>query len=312
MLYHKVPAKKMRHCVNYSHKRNDEHFCVICDAKINVQCIGTLWLTISPSTMSGNRLGQTLQPIDGGRHFVLWSNIHDRHIDINMVNEVCRFLKVDSFGVYTHGLDQYGHPHVHIIVGNYHDIRAREMMNRAQKCINNGTEFDTSDIYNPIIEFFNKCETTEGRNCIVTMIMITKLRIKLSPLADIFRFYKSSYYDCFVNIREYFRNNFDDQKFHDIPIKMNSLPILTKNEKHIVSSDFSSFDAYYHMPLTPGEIDEIPDLELAPVHRRQYHVAYGTPLTQESIERMRYLMAQINNENIGEAFDPDLNDNETN
>jgi len=196
MFYHEVNPQLFIKSINFKHKSNNSSDCVICNATQNVTIVNNHITTISPEYMSSDRKGQKYGITHC--HYVIWSRWHDGSVS-------------NEESGYTHVIDQYGHPHLHIIKGEYFDIRANEIRIFCQKMINNNCMPLKSDFYNPIHKFFMNCSYS-GRENLTVAIMICIRKIKMHELFNKL-FYKSSYPKLFKQV--YFKMLIDNEAEFD-------------------------------------------------------------------------------------------------
>lgn len=202
MMYHSVKSVNLMKSVKFIHKRNEERFCVICLARTEVVVMGNYYITISPKYMSGDRAGQTSNVSTGNAHFVVWPILHDKLIDLEHVERAIKSFWPNDFQIFKHGSPQYGHDHVHVIGGSFYDIRAKELMIKSQKSVNNKSNLVKDDFFHPIKVYFKEC-TNVGKSYVIIALIIQKVRISLSIKdIDIALFYKASYPVLFDSIAE--------------------------------------------------------------------------------------------------------------
>jgi hypothetical protein len=202
MTYHKVDFTMYKECVDYKQKRDCTNLCIICRATANVIIFDNRKTTISPITMSGSRARMTYSSA-GGFHYVVWSRTH---ITLPQ-KDFYDFYKCSHVGcgeLYFHIEPQYGHPHVHCMYGNYHNIRAGELLHSLRNKIKKGCVITTSDFYLPLNKFYHNCDST-GQDYILASLLLVHFRVDLSFDDLEFTDFILCNYESTVNvIRNYF------------------------------------------------------------------------------------------------------------
>jgi hypothetical protein len=175
MVWHQMGNDMYMHCVDFKQKNNSSITCVICNGVTNITTTQSCFITLSPEQMSGDRTKMNLDGEDV--HFVKWSFNHDTDIESfykNMMrDETPRRL------VYVHSSMQYGHPHVHIMSGNYHNVRVLEMLRRMRSMIKKGLLIRLHDFYLPIDKFYRNCDKY-GRKVLIACIFLVRYRLNIS------------------------------------------------------------------------------------------------------------------------------------
>ena len=204
MLYHRVEIKHYTKSIKFEHKNSSFDHCVICLANLHIDIFGKYRITMSPEVMSGNRVGMSRDPTKYDCHFVIWSNYHNRKIeDWDIIDSIVSKFWPHGYEIYWHGNPSYGHDHIHIINGEFHDIRAREIMIIAQKCINKDKIISVNDYFHPIRLFYRNC-TFAGRECLIVSYIISRLRLKIdNRRVDLVHFYSMAYMTLYKDIMNF-------------------------------------------------------------------------------------------------------------
>lgn len=174
MKYHNVDESMYKMCLSYDQKGTSKERCVICNSWRNVSLMGPYLTTISPDIMSNGRFRQMYSDKDGNCHYVVWHKEHECRDEFNIDLLPVFYIRGT---VYEHYDYQYGHKHIHVINGGaMHDIRASELLIKANSKNKKGFRLTFSDFYHPICEFYWNC-TNVGQKYIVAAIVLSQLGI---------------------------------------------------------------------------------------------------------------------------------------
>lgn len=187
MIYHSVPKRMYIKSINFKHKGKSYDNCVVCHAKTNIVDIFACFkITYSPDVYTGGREPLAIRDKEN-YHYVVWTYCHEAEID-SMFMSSFKAIAEDypcEMG-FSHGLPQYGHPHMHMIGGDYFDIRAEELLKRVILINREGTTLELSELFHPFDVFYNKCGEY-GKDCIITALVYYNIALDLE--LDIFNIY---------------------------------------------------------------------------------------------------------------------------
>lgn len=165
MVYHGVSPILYHEAVEFKNKADNRNTCVICNARKNVESKKIWWQvymkTTGPGLLTGGRKGHFHDEKTNTGHFVLWTKEHCASFSSDEWSQL-----IDEYGknVFIHGEHQYGHAHVHILLGkDIYDTRAKEMLKTFQKAINWGYLFKLTDLFHPVDLFLAGCSAV-GRS----------------------------------------------------------------------------------------------------------------------------------------------------
>jgi len=201
MIYHGVHHSLYIHSIDFMNKADTSHLCTICNAtrcvKLVTYGLHQFLETTGPGALTGNRVGHSNEDFESC-HFVLWTCHHHNEFT---KEELMSLHGVFGTNIYTHGLPQYGHAHIHIIKGEYfHTVRLRESLELAQKAVNKGRNFSSHDLFQPIDLYLHNCGN-RGRLFYTALLCVLTFRLELPPVAKmIVDFYSIAYPNTFSDL----------------------------------------------------------------------------------------------------------------
>jgi len=204
MVFHEVKAEYYIKCVGYNQKGTEKDDCIICLSRDGVWteeiCGVEFRITTGPGVLSGGRVGHFEREDGLAMHKIIWSQ---NHANSFTYDEQLALRRKYGNDVYWHGLNQYGHAHVHILkdycYGDHQDgkdifsIRAREMLLMIQKAVNKSRIFAETDLYHPLPRFIDACPW-EGKQYMITLMCISVTLLELPEDPDfLVNFYAIAY-----------------------------------------------------------------------------------------------------------------------
>jgi hypothetical protein len=210
MLYHGVEPFNFSFALDFRQKADSEEKCVICNATRNVDAYSgcNLLTTISPDILTGNRMHHCYES-ENGYHYVIWHLYHSTStidtyrmtMSLKYVLDIRKKRNLHQSNVYVHSTTQYGHGHVHIIGGEYHQIRAMENLSTIRRLVKESRIVDNSEFYQPIKKFYANCNSA-GKSTVLVSIFTAAYRVHLNMTNETFiNFINIAYYNTIQHIK---------------------------------------------------------------------------------------------------------------
>jgi len=177
-LYHGIhDYRELANAVNFRLKQDSIGTCLICCAETNIRRINDDYLvTTSPSVMSSDRAPMNYS-FSEDSHYVVWSSDHKEMSNPwYCIRNLMFFRVIPSGGIYSHGQYTYGHPHLHVIGGAYHAIRAKETFHNCILAVQKGAQISPDDFFHPIENYFAACSPL-GQDYIIACFVLNIVRI---------------------------------------------------------------------------------------------------------------------------------------
>lgn len=202
-LYHGIHDIEFHfNAINCQIKEDNEDKCVICEARINIVCFNhrDFVVTVSPKLMSADRHPMCFS-FEHDSHYVIWSHGHRGELDVKRIRHLMQMDILPSGSIYMHGQPTYGHPHIHVISGDYHNIRAKETFHNCITAVLKGSGISCDDFFHPISSYYCNCDSL-GRDYIIACFVLNIVRLVpgLSDYATA-KFLKAAYRHTWAKVK---------------------------------------------------------------------------------------------------------------